>query len=119
MVAGAETHNRQEGEAPVLRSFTHTDTESRFQSLPQVVPAHDPTTNAVADKGDMASHWFAEDQIVKRRHTVKFIRRHLEERGHIFEALVRYPASVLLNDLQRFDGRRPLVGIVGELLLDF
>src|SRR5262245_32566565 len=67
------------------------------------VIAHNPTTDAVADEDHSPAHRLAEDQVVKSRHAVQLVGRHLKKLGQVADALVRHPAPASLNDLQRIN----------------
>ena len=76
--------------------------------LAQLFITHDPATDAVAQQDDMPADRLAENQVVKSRHAVQLRRRH-SNLGHVRNALIRYPAAMPLNDLQRLDACRAIV----------
>ena len=71
--------------------------------LAQALAAHHPAADAVANQDDMATYWFAEEQVVEGGNGIKFFRSHFHIRRHVFEAFVGNPAAMLLHHFQCFN----------------
>ena len=82
------------------------------------VVAHDPATDAVAQKVDVPAHRAAEDHRVERREAVHLVGRHVEGGGDVADAFVRHPPAPALDDLQGLRGRGALLLVPPGLGLD-
>ncbi|GCL99450.1 hypothetical protein ExPCM15_02796 [Escherichia coli] len=66
----------------------------------------------------MAAYWLTEDLAIKRCHAFDVARRNTQHIGDRVDRAIRHPATLLLNDFQRFNGRRTRVFVVVHLVLN-
>ena len=66
----------------------------------------------------MAAYWLAEDLTVECSHAFDIACGNTQNISDRVDRAVRHPATLLLNDFQRFNGRRTRVFVVVHLVLD-
>src|SRR5262249_14955942 len=103
VVACAEASDRQHSELAVRAGLTKRDPQTLGEMFAYPVVAHNPATDAVADEDHSPAHRLPEDQVVKGRHAVQLVGRHLKKLGQVADTLVRHPTTAPLNDLQRIN----------------
>src|SRR5262252_5191783 len=103
VVASAEAGDGQHSELAIRTGLAKLNPQARGQMFAYPVVAHNPATDAVADEDHSPAHRLAEDQVVKGRHAVQLVGRHLKKLGQVADVLVRHPAPSPLNDLQRIN----------------
>src|SRR5262245_31644833 len=112
VVASAEAGDGQHSELSVRAGLAQIDPQARRQALAYPVVAHNPATDAVADKDHTLAHRFPENQVVKSRDAVQLVGRHLKKLGQVAYALVRHPSPASLNDLQRINTDGPFLRVL-------
>src|SRR5262245_25265858 len=87
--------------------------------LAYAVVAHNPAADAIADENHVLPDWFAEDQVVKGRDAIQFLRRHHQKLGQVPDAFIRDPASVMLDNPQRINADSSILRVVLQLIFNF
>src|SRR5262245_32305055 len=114
VVASAEAGDGQHSELAVRAGLAKLNPQARGQMLAYPFIAHNPATDAVADEDHSLAHRLAEDQVVKGRHAVQLVGRHLKNLGQVADVFVRHPATAPWNDLQRITTQAALLRVLME-----
>ncbi|MCY1441347.1 hypothetical protein D9M71_576600 [compost metagenome] len=118
VVAVAQAAHRQQGEAAVGGGLAEADAELLLDLSDDRLMAADVADHAVADADDVTADRLAEDLAIEGGHAFDVARRDTEDLADRRDGAVRHPAALLLDDLQRFDGRRTGVLVVVHFMLD-
>src|SRR3546814_461556 len=103
MVTGAKAGVGQQCEASVSRCLAEIDAKLLPKRCLQLLVAHHPAGDTVAEKHNMPAYGLAEDHVIKGSHAVQFFCADAKIGGHIPKTFIRNPSPVLLDNFQRLD----------------
>lgn len=116
-IAIPQAAGRQQRKATIKGRLPRFDVEIFFQRGLNPLIAGDMAHHAVAVANHVATDRLTENLAVECGDAFDVARRNTQHIGNSVDRAVRHPATLLLNDFQRFNGRRTRVFVVVLLVL--